>query len=83
MCSIVKYKDVKVVVSNLDERMSEDDLTELFGRIGTVTKVKLCDQNIAEIIFDKKEDAQKAINVFNKGIEKILEERKKKILYGS
>ena len=50
-----------VVVSNLEESVTNEDLSELFGNIGNVRKVSMKGKGLAEIVFVKKEDAEKAV----------------------
>ena len=55
---------VKLVVSNLEESVTDEDLTELFGDIGNVRKVSMNGRGIAEIVFVKREAAEKAVEMY-------------------
>ena len=57
---------VKLVVSNLEESVTDEDLTELFGDIGNVCKVSMKGKGIAEIVFAKREAAEKAVEMYDK-----------------
>lgn len=57
---------VKVVVSNLEESVTQEDLTELFGDVGNVKRVKMCGKGVSEIVFSKRADADKAIEIYDK-----------------
>lgn len=55
----------KVVVSNLHETVTTDDLQELFGDIGKLQIVKMSTPGTADITFLHKEHAEKAIEVYH------------------
>ena len=57
---------VKLVVSNLEESVTEEDLSELFGDIGNVRKVNMKGRGVAEIVFVKREAAEKAVEMYDK-----------------
>ena len=55
-----------LVVSNLEESVTVGDISQLFGEVGTVQKVSMKGKGIAEIVFVKREDAQKAVETYDK-----------------
>ena len=57
---------VKLVVSNLEESVTDEDLSELFGDIGNVRKVSMKGRGVAEIVFVKREAAEKAVEMYDK-----------------
>ena len=63
---------VKLVVSNLEESVTDEDLSELFGDIGNVRKVSMKGKGIAEIVFVKREAAEKAVEMYDN---RLLDER--------
>ena len=55
-----------MVVSNLEESVTQEDLSELFfGDIGNVRKVNMKSRGVAEIVFAKREDAEKAVEMYD------------------
>ena len=46
-------KKATLVVSNLKESVTEEDLSELFGDIGNLRKVNMKGKGVAEIVFVK------------------------------
>ena len=59
-------KNPVVVVSNLAESVTDEDLSELFDDIGKVRKVTMKGSGGAEIVFVNKEDAKKAVETYDK-----------------
>ena len=57
---------VKMVVSNLKDSVTEEDLGELFGELGNVKKVNMKRRGVAEIVFVKRKAAEKAVEMYNK-----------------
>ena len=57
---------VKFIISNLEESVTVEDLSELGGIIGDVHKVSMIGKGVGEIIFFKIEDAQKAVEMYDK-----------------
>ena len=55
-----------LVVSNLEESVTDEDLSELFGDIGNVRKVSMKGRGVAEIVFVKREAAEKAVEMYDK-----------------
>ncbi|XP_055328214.1 THO complex subunit 4-like isoform X2 [Paramacrobiotus metropolitanus] len=61
----------KLLISNLDFAVTETDLRELFGELGTVKKVSIhCDRNgaslgSAEVIYQRAGDAVNALQKYN------------------
>ena len=58
-------KRATLVVSNLEESVTDEDLSELFGDIGNVHKVSMKDRGVAEIVFVKREDAEIAVEMYD------------------
>jgi len=59
-------KETKVIVSNLSPTVSQEDLDELFGDVGQLRRVKMSQPaGSAEIFFVNREDADRAIEVYN------------------
>jgi len=58
--------ETKVVVSNLKPSVSQEDLSELFGDVGQLRRVKMSQPpGSAEIVFLNGEDADRAIEVYH------------------
>ncbi|XP_050412635.2 polymerase delta-interacting protein 3 [Patella vulgata] len=55
----------KITVTNLDPVVSQDDLIELFGAIGALKRAKISRPGIGEVVYVKKEDAQKAATKYH------------------
>ena len=55
----------KIQVSNLEDSVSQEDISELFGDIGALKRAKLVEPGVAEVVFIKKEDAQKAVEIYH------------------
>ena len=45
--------------------MTQEDLSELFGDIGALKRVRMSNPGQAEVIFCNKEDAERAIDVYH------------------
>ena len=58
-------KKATLVVSNLKESVTEEDLSELFGDIGNLRKVNMKGKGVAEIVFVKREDAEEAVEMYD------------------
>ena len=54
-----------MVVSNLKESVTKEDLSELFGEIGDVRKVNMKGRGVAEIVFVKREAAEEAVEMYD------------------
>jgi len=66
MANTSPFAGTKVVVSNLQSSVSQEDLSELFGDVGTLRRVKMLPTpGSAEIVFMNKEDADRAIEVYH------------------
>jgi len=57
---------VKVVVSNLEESVTQEDINELFSDVGNVRNVRMAGKGVAEVVFARREHAEKAIDVYDK-----------------
>ena len=57
---------VKFVITNLEESVTVEDLSELVSDIGDVRKVSMIGKGVGEIIFVKIEDAKKAVELYDK-----------------
>ena len=55
----------KVIVSNLQSSVTEEDIIELFGDIGTLKRAKVSTPGTAEVVFVKFSDAQKAVEIYH------------------
>ena len=58
--------DVKVVVSNLEESVTQEDITELFSAVGTIRSVRMVGKGVAEVVFPHRDVAETAIDVYDK-----------------
>merc|ERR1712223_836587 len=66
MANSSPFLGTKVVVSNLQESVTQEDLSELFGDVGPLRRVKMMlAPGSAEIVFLNKEDADRAIEVYH------------------
>jgi len=65
MANTSPFAGTKVVVSNLQTSVSQEDLSELFGDVGSLRRVKMVSSGVAEIVFTNKEDADRAIEVYH------------------
>ncbi|CAM8910421.1 unnamed protein product [Rhodiola kirilowii] len=70
MEQIQKYKGSNVYVKNIDDSVTEDMLRELFSQCGTITSVKLMQdekgisRGFGFVCFSTPEEASKAVNTF-------------------
>ena len=55
----------KIVVANLQNTVSQEDITELFGDIGPLKRTKIVEEGTFEVVFVNRTDAQKAVDVYN------------------
>ena len=55
----------KVIVSNLQNSVTRDDIVELFGDIGALKRAKVANPGTAEVVFVNRADAQKAVEVYH------------------
>ena len=58
-------RGVKVKISNLGRSVTQEDLNELCGEVGTVKRVRMRKNGSAEILFSKIEEAHRAIEAYN------------------
>ena len=55
----------KVVVSNLQNTVSQEDILELFGDIGALKRAKVSTPGQAEVTFVNRQDALKAVEIYH------------------
>ena len=55
----------KVVVSNLQSSVSQEDILELFGDIGALKRAKVAEPGTAEVTFVNRSDALKAVEIYH------------------
>jgi len=55
----------KVVVSNLQSTVSQEDILELFGDIGALKRAKVSTPGTAEVTFVNRSDALKAVEIYH------------------
>jgi len=55
----------KVVVSNLQDSVSQEDILELFGDIGALKRAKVSEPGSAEVTFVNRSDALKAVEIYH------------------
>lgn len=55
----------KVVVSNLQTTVSQEDILELFGDIGALKRAKVSNPGTAEVTFVNRSDALKAVEIYH------------------
>jgi len=55
----------KVVVSNLQSSVSQEDILELFGDIGALKRAKVSEPGTAEVTFVNRSDALKAVEIYH------------------
>lgn len=55
----------KILVSNLHAKVSQQDLEELFGDIGPLRKVQFVRSGVAQVIFVRRSDAERAIDTYH------------------
>jgi RNA recognition motif-containing protein len=63
--AVSPLQGAKVLVSNLQESVSQDDIIELFGDIGALKRAKVIEPGTAEIVFVKMSDAAKAVEIYH------------------
>ena len=56
---------IRLQVTNLEGTVSQEDLSELFGDIGPLKRVRVPTPGTAEILFCNKEDAERAVDVYH------------------
>lgn len=56
----------KLYVSNLHQKVTEDDILELFGDIGPIKRARFIDRGFAEVIYLKLEHAKEAIRKYDR-----------------
>lgn len=56
----------KLHVSNLHQKVTEDDILELFGDIGPIKRARFIDRGFAEVIYLKLEHAKEAIRKYDR-----------------
>ena len=59
-------KETRVVVSNLAPSVNWEDIVEMFGDIGNLKQAKMTEPGRAEVIFHKREDALKSVQVYHR-----------------
>ncbi|KAK4345627.1 hypothetical protein RND71_035803 [Anisodus tanguticus] len=68
---IMKYQGSNVYVKNIDDDVSDNELRELFSQCGTITSVKVMQdekgvsKGFGFVCFSKAEEAYKAVNAFH------------------
>ena len=55
----------KVVVSNLQSTVSQEDILELFGDFGALKRAKVSTPGTAEVTFVNRSDALKAVEIYH------------------
>lgn len=55
----------KMVISNLHASVTQDDIKELFGAVGTLQEARLTNHGSAEVVYANAEDAFAAYNKYN------------------
>ncbi|XP_023017820.1 uncharacterized protein isoform X2 [Leptinotarsa decemlineata] len=55
----------RIVVSNLQQSVTQDDIKELFEDIGQLLAAKLVRPGVAEVIYKNLKDAQKAVDTYH------------------
>ncbi|CAG9771084.1 unnamed protein product [Ceutorhynchus assimilis] len=55
----------RIVVSNLESSVTEEDIKELFEDVGQLLSAKLARPGVAEVIFKNLKDAQKAVDTYH------------------
>ena len=58
-------RGVKVKISNLGRSVTQENLNDLCGEVGTVKRVRMRKNGSAEILFSKIEEAHRAIEAYN------------------
>ncbi len=65
LSSVSPLQGSKIVVTNLQPTVTEDDIRELFGDVGYLKSSRLVDQGTAEIVFVNKDDALRAVEIYH------------------
>jgi len=55
----------KIQVANLNDSVSQEDISELFGDVGSLKRAKLVAQGVAEVVFFNMADAVKAVEIYH------------------
>eukprot|EP00111_Clytia_hemisphaerica_P005879 TCONS_00017041-protein len=55
----------KIVISNLHQNVTHDDIKELFGAVGALREARLKNLGTAEVVYESAEDAFAAYNKYN------------------
>eukprot|EP00096_Caligus_rogercresseyi_P013831 TRINITY_DN642_c0_g1_i2.p1 TRINITY_DN642_c0_g1~~TRINITY_DN642_c0_g1_i2.p1 ORF type:complete len:368 (+),score=96.49 TRINITY_DN642_c0_g1_i2:103-1206(+) len=55
----------KVVVGNLHNTVTQEDIVELFGDVGPLKRVKVVNPGTAEVVFVNRDDALKAVETYH------------------
>ncbi|XP_072029600.1 uncharacterized protein [Amphiura filiformis] len=55
----------RIIISNLHPVVTEEDIKELFGAIGNLTRARLVRPGLAEVIYIKREQALQAITTYH------------------
>jgi hypothetical protein len=55
----------KVYVSNLHPKVTQEDIVELFGDVGSLGKAAIQRPGVAEVTYIRREDALRAVDVYN------------------
>jgi len=59
------FQGTKVVIKNLHQSVTQDDIVELFGDIGALRRTKFCGPGHAEVTFVNQSDALKAVEIYH------------------
>jgi len=62
---ISPLQGAKVIVSNLQSTVSQEDILELFGDIGALKRAKVSTPGTAEVTFVNRSDALKAVEIYH------------------
>lgn len=65
LSSVSPLQGAKIVVSNLQSSVNQEDIIELFGDVGPLKRAKLVDTGVAEVVFVNKADAMKAVEIYH------------------
>ena len=55
----------KIVVANLQDTVSQEDIMELFGDIGPLKRAKVVEAGTFEVVFVNRGDALKAVEIYH------------------
>ena len=50
----------------MEESVTQEDINELFSDVGNVRNVRMAGKGVAEVVFARREHAEKAIDVYDK-----------------